>query len=278
MNFAIVNEIIINTTFAMTLALGILDQVDDTGYIDSRVNFGWGFVFSALALLYFLIFMTVMRFVRILFINLKSMIKNIFLSQEQNMIENTSKKSSVFINNIQILEKLRKTAPEHFKDMEMKELTQSNERTPDKRGSHFEDCDNRKYKGNKIHPETFKGNKKNEEPLSNEESHIVYNKSQSIEVKSLDIVSLKSLSEKQGKNESLLENKLPENLFIEREKDKNITKPADEIRKKRFFNDRTGTILETGNPQKKTRKSKTQAQIDFPKEKQKELEDNNMAP
>ena len=75
MNFSIVNEFFINLTFAMTMILAILDKVDNTGYVTDRVNLGWILVFSSLSLLYFLIGMTILRFLRGFLISILEMKK-----------------------------------------------------------------------------------------------------------------------------------------------------------------------------------------------------------
>lgn len=284
MNFAIINEIIINVTFTTAVLLGILDLIDETGYVDERVNAGWVFVFAALSLLYFLIFMTVMRFLRMFLINLKSYFHEIFFGK-QNALERR-KNTTIFINHNKIMQNLRKIAPETFEETESKNSRENNEIDNDQ---NIIAVTHHRRNQNKIYPEKDKKNNEIEySSSSNPENDSYKSKDKSREddgpekvnnfyimedseknkmieshktEKSLEIISLRNIISEKEEIKEMNFNKKP--TVEEKTQEKSPTV----IRSKKFFNDRGKTVIEQKINNKYNSRSKTQAELIVPAEK-----------
>ena len=276
MNFAIVNEVIIDVVFTTAVLLGILDHIDETGYVDIRVNVGWVFVFAALGLLYFLIFMTIMRFFRIFLINMKSFFHETFFGK-QNALERR-KNTTIFINHNKIMQNLRKIAPETFEETESKNSRENNEIDNDHR---IVAVAHHRRKNNKIHPESNKieysssSNPENESSLSKEKSREDENHEKVNNFYKMEDFDKNKMMES-SKTDKSLEIISLRNIISEKEEIKVNKKPAVEekilenspivIRSKKFFNDRGKTVIEQKIRNNYNTRSKTQVELIAPAE------------
>lgn len=213
--FSIMNEIFINVTFVASIALSILDYIDNTGYIQVRINFGWTYVFSSLCLLYFLILMTVMRFLRSFLLSFaklkdkKQKRKVISKSESRLQLENFRSNEDLLIEN------LKNNKSEKLSILSISEFSQSKNEIQEEKQIQIDSLTVRK----KIEEE-----EKNEYQLENKKEEF--------------LESFEDLDKKIKNKKDII----TENPFEEALKELGVTiKKEIPIRKKKFVNDRGTT-------------------------------------